>query len=271
MEAPLLAQMDPSSPLEQVWRYAFKNYSPFWILTLGTFSLHLLFYFGIYSVYFVAEHVPAFQKYKIQKDKTLSTKMKLKWCLYVVAGDLIPQLPMMCFVEPVLVLMGSRFDPPFPSWGNTAMLMIIFLFIEDTWFYWVHRALHWGPLYTYIHKVHHTHTHPLGLAAEYAHPIETIILGFGTFIGPFLFRPHLIELWVWLFVRLWQEVDAHCGYDFPWSLHNILPFWGGSEFHDFHHMNFVGNYGSTFRIWDKICGTDAKFHAFKGKKLAKSQ
>jgi len=253
---------------ESAWIYLFTNYSPYWILTLGTFFLHLAFYFGLYTFYFIAENTPSLQKYKIQKEKENSPKVKWNCFLYVLWGDIFPQLPMMMFVHPVFAAMGSHLELPFPSWGHTMMLVVIFFIIEDCWFYWVHRLLHWGPFYTYIHKIHHTHTSPFGLAAEYAHPIETVILGFGSFIGPFLLKPHLLELWVWLFFRLWQEVDAHCGYDFPWSLHRFLPIWGGSEFHDFHHMNFVGNYGSTFRIWDKICGTDQKFHAFK-QKIAK--
>jgi len=251
--------------LETGWAYMFDNYSPYWILTLGTFFLHLIFYFGLCSAYFLIDRLPSMQKYKIQKDKISPVGMKWNCFVTVLWGDLFPQLPMMMFVHPVVVWMGSRLELPFPTWGHTAMLVVIFLLVEDCWFYWVHRLLHYGPFYTYIHKMHHTHSAPFTLAAEYAHPIETIILGFGSFIPPFIFRPHLLQLWIWLFFRLWQEIDAHCGYDFPWSLHNWLPIWGGSDFHDFHHMNFVGNYGSTFRIWDKLMGTDNKYHAFKKK------
>ena len=28
-------------------------------------------------------------------------------------------------------------------------------YLHDTWFYWTHRALHWRPLYTHIHYMHH--------------------------------------------------------------------------------------------------------------------
>lgn len=259
------------SMFERGWEYMFKTYSPFYLVAIATFSFHLLFYFGIYTVYFAVEQIPYFQKYKIQKEKKATYEMKWKCFWTVLWNDVWPQLPMMFVVEPIFVYMGSRFDTPFPDWKHTATLLLIFFVIEDTYFYWVHRLLHWGPFYTYIHKVHHTHTAPFGMAAEYAHPIETLILGLGSVMGPFLLAPHMIEMWIWLFFRCWQEVDAHCGYDFPWSLYNIVPFYGGSEFHDFHHMNFVGNYGSTFRIWDRICGTDNKYHAYKSKqKMAKS-
>ena len=35
----------------------------------------------------------------------------------------------------------------------------------------------------------------------------------------------------------------------------------GADFHDYHHMAFIGNYSSTFRHWDWICGTDAGYKA----------
>jgi methylsterol monooxygenase len=47
--------------------------------------------------------------------------------------------------------------------------------------------------------------------------------------------------------------------DFPWSLHNILPFWSGAEHHDFHHMAFTNNFSTSFRWWDRIFGTDDKY------------
>ncbi len=102
--------------------------------------------------------------------------------------------------------------------------------------YFAHRALHWGPLYKHIHKLHHEFSAPFGIAAEYAHPAETLILGFGFFLGPLAWvwatrDLHVVTVAAWLALRLVQTVDSHCGYDFPWSLHHYLPFWAGAEFH----------------------------------------
>jgi hypothetical protein len=86
---------------------------------------------------------------------------------------------------------------------------------------------------------HITSTAPFGFAAEYAHPIETMVLGVGTVIGPLVLTRHYFTVLVWLIVRLFQTVEAHCGYDFPWSPRHFIPFWGGAEFHDYHHETFV--------------------------------
>src|ERR1700684_1944015 len=73
---------------------------------------------------------------------------------------------------------------PFPSLWTMAYQIAIFFVLEDTWHYWMHRALHWGPFYKSIHKIHHQYSAPFGLAAEYASPIETMVLGVGTVIVP---------------------------------------------------------------------------------------
>ena len=44
--------------------------------------------------------------------------------------------------------------------------------------------------------VHHHHAAPFGMAAEYAHPVETLFLGLGTLLGPFLFAEHIVTVWV---------------------------------------------------------------------------
>ena len=102
-----------------------------------------------------------------------------------------------------------------------------------------------------------------GQAAEYAHPVETLILGLGTIGGPFLyclFRQdlHILTVYIWISLRLFQAVDAHSGYDFPWSLRHFMPFWAGADLHDFHHQSFVNCYATSFRWWDRMCGTDNK-------------
>jgi sterol desaturase/sphingolipid hydroxylase (fatty acid hydroxylase superfamily) len=148
-----------------------------------------------------------------------------------------------------------------------------------------HQALHWGPLYRHIHKLHHKHSAPFGLAAEFAHPPEVFILGTGTIGGPLLFcyftqNLHIVTVLIWITLRLFQAVDAHSGYgkspqpllpylshriDFSWSLQHIMPFWSGADHHDFHHMAFTNNYATSFRWWDRICGTDKKYQEYRAR------
>eukprot|EP01114_Cavostelium_apophysatum_P003114 TRINITY_DN1285_c0_g1_i2.p1 TRINITY_DN1285_c0_g1~~TRINITY_DN1285_c0_g1_i2.p1 ORF type:complete len:102 (-),score=12.76 TRINITY_DN1285_c0_g1_i2:354-659(-) len=94
--------------LETVWAYLFDNFSPYWILTLGTFVLHFVFYFGLSAVYFILETMPSMQKYKIQKIEKNTKEMKWHCFIEILKGDIFPQLLMMTFVYPVISWMGAR-------------------------------------------------------------------------------------------------------------------------------------------------------------------
>jgi methylsterol monooxygenase len=152
--------------------------------------------------------------------------------------------------------------------------------------------LHTGLLYKHIHKIHHKYSAPFGLAAEYAHPAEVFILGTGTIAGPLLYcyfmrNLHILTVYIWITLRLFQAIDAHSGYgmisvmfaipqillihpcrknlDFPWSLQHIIPFWSGAEHHDFHHMAFTNNFSTSFRWCDRLFGTDTKYQEYRAR------
>lgn len=67
----------------------------------------------------------------------------------------------------------------------TLVSSIVFMMLcEDFAFHFGHRLLHWKFIYPYIHKIHHTHKTTIGIAAEYAHPIEFIFANMiPTFLG----------------------------------------------------------------------------------------
>jgi methylsterol monooxygenase len=205
-------------------------------------------------------------------------------------SQIFVQLPLVMGFYPTAMYLGMRFlEVPFPSLSIIAVQQFYFMFWEDTFHYFVHRAMHWGPLYKHIHKIHHEYQAPFGLTAEYAHTAEVLVLGQGFFIGPMTwclmlnngvfdavfgagakdtYALHVLSMMVWMCVRLILTVDDHSGFDFPWSLHNWLPVWGGADFHDYHHMAFLGNYSSTFRHWDWIFGTDKGYKKWVAKKKA---
>lgn len=176
--------------------------------------------------------------------------------------------------HPMAQFFGLSISIPFPSLWSMTYQIAIFFVMEDTWHYFVHRAFHWGPLYKAIHKIHHQYSAPFGLAAEYASPIEVMILGFGTVSCPILWCAftgdlHILTMYIWIILRLFQAIDAHSGYEFPWSLHHFLPFWAGADHHDLHHEKFIGNYASSFRWWDYLLDTEYTPDALKRRRINK--
>jgi methylsterol monooxygenase len=180
----------------------------------------------------------------------------------VLLGHVTVELPQIWLFHPIATYFGMDYGVPFPPAWKMALQIAVFFVMEDTWHYWFHRTLHYGPLYKAIHKLHHTYSAPFGLAAEYASPIEVMLLGMGVVGSPIIWvcitkDLHLMTMYVWIVLRLFQAIDAHSGYDFPWSLRHILPFWAGADHHDMHHERFIGNYASSFRWWDFMLDTEA--------------
>eukprot|EP01012_Entosiphon_sulcatum_P044648 TRINITY_DN59435_c0_g1_i1.p1 TRINITY_DN59435_c0_g1~~TRINITY_DN59435_c0_g1_i1.p1 ORF type:complete len:269 (-),score=44.90 TRINITY_DN59435_c0_g1_i1:83-889(-) len=244
------------------------------VIIAVTFWAHVVGYLLLYLPWFIVERTPALQKYKIQPKRRPTPEMQLHCLKGVLTQQFTGQLPLILGLPGLFLVMGHKYLDPLPEFTTIAWQCLVFLVLEDTWHYWNHRIIHSLPaVYQYVHKKHHEHHYPFGLTAEYASHSETLVLGLGTMMGPLIFKAHWVTMVIWMLVRDCETLDAHSGYDLPWSFHNWVPFWGGALYHDFHHSNFNGNYSATFTWWDKLCGTDGAFkqHIQKLKKNTKAR
>jgi len=269
--AQLYADTDFSqlSRIESLWASWYLWFGdPFVATGLLSFAVHEIVYFGRSVPWIVIDAIPYFQQWKLQPNRIPSLQEQWQCAKLVLIMHFVVELPLIWSFFPMAQMVGmSTWEVPFPSWTSIVFQVSIFFVLEDLFHFFAHRALHWGPLYKHIHKVHHKYSAPFGLAAEYAHPAEIAILGTGTIGAPLLYcacRPHLhlFTVYIWIVLRNFQSIDAHSGYDFPWSLHHFIPFWSGAAHHDFHHMSFVNNFSTSFRWCDWLFGTDKKYRAY---------
>lgn len=247
---------------ERLW-VAWYFYMQNDVLATGimSFVMHELVYFGRSLPWIIIDRMRYFHKYKIQSNKVPTSQEQWNCAKLVLLSHFTVELPQIWLFHPMAQYFGLGTGVPFPPVWTIAYQIAIFFVLEDNWHYFSHRAFHWGPLYRSVHKIHHQYSAPFGLAAEYASPIEVMALGFGTVGCPILWCAitgdlHILTMYIWIVLRLFQAIDAHSGYEFPWSLHHFLPFWAGADHHDIHHEKFVGNYASSFRWWDYLLDTE---------------
>ncbi|EAZ16865.1 hypothetical protein OsJ_32341 [Oryza sativa Japonica Group] len=174
--------------------------------------------------------------------------------------------PLQLVSYPTVKMVGIHTGLPLPSLGEMAAQLLVYFLVEDYLNYWIHRLLHgeWG--YEKIHRVHHEFTAPIGFAAPYAHWAEVLILGIPSFVGPALAPGHMITFWLWIVLRQMEAIETHSGFDFPFNLTKYIPFYGGAEYHDYHH--YVGrqsqsNFASVFTYCDYLYGTDKGYRYHK--------
>ncbi|KAF2473494.1 uncharacterized protein BDR25DRAFT_302367 [Lindgomyces ingoldianus] len=265
---------------ERLW-LAWYTYMQNDVLATGimSFAMHEIVYFGRSLPWIIIDAIPWFRRYKLQQQKIPTAYEQWQCAFLVFISHVTVELPQIWLFHPMCQYFGMSTVVPFPSMYKMAFQIAVFFVLEDAWHYWIHRAMHWGPLYKNIHKIHHQYSAPFGLAAEYASPIEVMVLGLGTVGVPIAWCAitkdlHILTMYLWIVFRLFQAIDAHSGYEFPWSLHHFIPFWAGAEHHDIHHERFIGNYASSFRWWDYFLDTEAGPEAAKKRrerKMAKAK
>ncbi|PVV03766.1 hypothetical protein BB560_001743 [Smittium megazygosporum] len=259
---------------ETYWLSIFEGRNEALVFGVVAFLHHFITYYLRYLPYYVADYIPFLQKYRLQP--AVSDERWWHCLKSLLISQFLIQLPMMLLFFPAANVVGFELSLPFPPIRKVILQCVTFIFIEDFYHYFVHRLMHNKFLYKRIHKVHHEYTAPFGITAEYAHPLETIILGQGTIGGPLLYTffvepVHITTMLWWITLRLWQTIEAHCGYDFPWSMYHWFPLWAGADHHDYHHMAFVNNFASTFRYLDRILGTDASYQVYHQKRIEKQK
>lgn len=192
-------------------------------------------------------------------------------------GSLRPRLPLIALNLGIMIV-GTALTLPFISGGFSlalptplqvlAHLGLLFV-ADDLWFYGLHRLLHQHKgLYKRIHKLHHKAFAPVPIEYIYVHPLEWM----SGAMGPILLMALIalvqgqMNAWtflMWSTLRTLHELDIHSG--IRSVLSRALPIVAPMEHHDLHHAKpNLGNYASTFLIWDRLLGTEVDRARIKG-------
>ena len=143
----------------------------------------------------------------------------------------------------------------YPLWYLPASGAAIILLYE-TYYYWLHRAMHISAIFRIVHKVHHESIHPTVFTSFCFHPLEALM--------QFIFFPLLlcvmpVHYLVLLTVLMLFTISAlinHSGVEIfrgRFFLRHVI----GSSHHDLHHKEFKTNFGLYFTWWDKWMKTES--------------
>jgi len=228
------------------------------------FSMMHTAVFYISSLFFaLLDHFELLQRWRIQPKAYAPRSLILKAIGHTLFNHFVVNPLIFYFAWPWLSANGIFATSVKSLPSTTTMLKHILACVafEDTTFYWLHRLLHTKYFYAAVHKQHHGFKQNVGVAAEYASPIEEIVGTSLPFLGAsILLKVHLSTFLVWTFLRITETVNSHSGYYMPWVPYNWFPsVLGGADRHDYHHSKNVGSYGSWTRFWDWACGTDVSY------------
>jgi sterol desaturase/sphingolipid hydroxylase (fatty acid hydroxylase superfamily) len=246
-----------------------------WQAKLGTGNFYFLILFLSHKLVFISANLVFlviyklnsnfFERYKVNDRPWPWNENPEKWKKTL--KESIVLILVNHFIVLPLTMMVHYFNDssPFPleinklpSHFDVLWQIPFFMLCEDFTFYWVHRFLHEDFIYPYIHKVHHKYINSISISAEYSHPIDYLFSSIlATNSGPLILgsKTHIVTHLIWVTLRIFETTDGHSGYEFSWSPFRLLPFSASSEYHNYHHLKFKGNYSSFFTYLDRVFGT----------------
>src|SRR5271156_823139 len=135
----------------------------------------------------------------------------------------------------------------------------LYLVIQDTYYYWLHRLMHQRAVFRYVHAGHHRSRQPTPFAsfsfdwAEAA--LNAWLLPALTFVIPV----HPAVIVALLTIMTIAAVLNHAGAELlpDWLVRGPLGAWLiSATHHSVHHSHYGANFGLYFRFWDRAMGTD---------------
>ncbi|MCY4542023.1 MAG: sterol desaturase family protein [Rhodobacteraceae bacterium] len=148
-------------------------------------------------------------------------------------------------VIPTIGLLGN------PTWFVVWMLLI------PVWssfhFYWIHRLLHWPPLYKIAHSVHHRNICVGPWSGISMHPVEHVIY-FTSILIHFVVPSHPVHVLFHCYIQGLHPAFSHSGYEAV-LVRDKKRVNSGDFFHQLHHRYFECNYGTSEMPWDKLFGS----------------
>jgi sterol desaturase/sphingolipid hydroxylase (fatty acid hydroxylase superfamily) len=148
----------------------------------------------------------------------------------------------------------SEYGRPY-LWVSILALLVL----QDAYFYWTHRLLHWRPLFRWIHATHHRSRNPSPWAAFAFHPLEAVMQAAIVPLAIVVMPLHPWAILGWLLAMTSINVLGHLGYElFPSGFVSRLPsgLFNTSTHHNMHHRLVGCNYGLYANWWDRMLGTN---------------
>nr|XP_033796269.1 cholesterol 25-hydroxylase [Geotrypetes seraphini] len=251
-EAPVLQPLWDVVTARQDWLR-----SPFFPVSFS-FVVYMAFCLPFLLLDFLGTKTPALRQYKLHPHSNPTLGMITRCLAHTIYNHVVfifPATVAHWYWRPVSL---PEVAPELPKVLTDVLACLLLFDFQSFVWHALHHKVPW--LYKTFHKLHHQHTSTFVLATHYSGAWETLSLGLFAGVCPAVLKCHPLTEMAFFVVNIWLSVEDHSGYEFPWSLHKLVPFGlcGGPPHHDVHHMKFRSNYAPYFTHWDRLFGTLAR-------------
>jgi len=146
---------------------------------------------------------------------------------------------------------------PYLAWNDNPVWFVALFLLQPIWgsfhFYWIHRLLHWPPLYRAAHALHHRNINIGPWSGMSMHPVEHILYLSSGLIH-WVVISHPIHVLFHMQVKALEAASSHTGYEAV-LVKDQSRLRLGDFFHQMHHRYFECNYGTLEMPWDRWFGS----------------
>jgi sterol desaturase/sphingolipid hydroxylase (fatty acid hydroxylase superfamily) len=147
---------------------------------------------------------------------------------------------------------------PYVSWQEhpiyCAVILCIVPMLRDLHFYLIHRLIHWGPMYKWVHYLHHNNVNVGPFSGTSMHPVEHLFYWSGVLVHWIIPSHPVIALFHTQHAAL-TPAQGHVGFERV-ALAEGVEVETHDYFHYLHHKYFECNYaGQGPWLMDKWFGT----------------
>ncbi|WP_245964659.1 sterol desaturase family protein [Trinickia dinghuensis] len=147
---------------------------------------------------------------------------------------------------------------PMVTWQAHPVYLIVLTLLapiaHEVHFFFIHRAIHWGPLYKWVHSVHHNSVNPSPWSSMSMHPVESTLY-FGVAFWVLAVPSHPFIAVYFFHLAAFGAVVGHIGFD-RLEVTGDVAQPSHAYAHYLHHKYFEVNYcDNGFFPLDKWFGT----------------
>jgi sterol desaturase/sphingolipid hydroxylase (fatty acid hydroxylase superfamily) len=146
---------------------------------------------------------------------------------------------------------------PWASLIENPIWFVLWLPLISLWssfqFYWVHRWLHWPPLFKRVHSLHHRMTNVGPWSGIAMHPVEHLMY-FSSILIHFIVPSSPIHVLYHFYLQGVNPAVTHSGYECV-EVNGKSVFDTGNFFHQLHHRYYNCNYGTSELPLDRWFGS----------------
>ena len=138
-------------------------------------------------------------------------------------------------------------------WRSVVLWLLLVPIFSSAHFYFVHRLLHWPPLYSRVHALHHRSINIGPWSGLSMHPVESVIYASAVLIH-FVIPTHPVIFLVHIYIKMMGPAFSHAGFESLLARDKRL-INAGDFHHQLHHRYFECNYGTPEAPWDRWFGS----------------